>query len=154
MRYINKSVWVYHCVHTKKKKNIRHDWNISTLQTFILLINTFETHTLLAYINEYVRRISSKSVTHTRDLFQKRFHPLQRSLRSRQLEKSFSWVLLKSLLTVQWKTASKSFAAVLCSTFTSGLIGRAMPFDRDSPHHASYKDAHHIRGSISQGSML
>ncbi|XP_055367301.1 nuclear receptor corepressor 2 isoform X4 [Betta splendens] len=32
-----------------------------------------------------------------------------------------------------------------------GLIGRAMPHDRDSPHHASYKDAHHIRGSISQG---
>lgn len=33
----------------------------------------------------------------------------------------------------------------------SGLIGRAMPHDRDSPHHAAYKDAHHIRGSISQG---
>lgn len=33
----------------------------------------------------------------------------------------------------------------------SGLIGRAMPHDRDSPHHAPYKDAHHIRGSISQG---
>ncbi|XP_041083927.1 nuclear receptor corepressor 2-like isoform X2 [Polyodon spathula] len=30
-----------------------------------------------------------------------------------------------------------------------GLIGRAMPQDRHSPHH--YKDAHHIRGSISQG---
>lgn len=35
---------------------------------------------------------------------------------------------------------------------TSGLIGRAMPHDSDSPHHASYKDSHHIRGSISQGS--
>uniref|UniRef100_A0A665WJZ1 Nuclear receptor corepressor 2 n=1 Tax=Echeneis naucrates TaxID=173247 RepID=A0A665WJZ1_ECHNA len=34
---------------------------------------------------------------------------------------------------------------------TSGLIGRAMPHDRDSPHHTPYKDAHHIRGSISQG---
>uniref|UniRef100_A0AAX7TQC4 Nuclear receptor corepressor 2 n=1 Tax=Astatotilapia calliptera TaxID=8154 RepID=A0AAX7TQC4_ASTCA len=34
---------------------------------------------------------------------------------------------------------------------TSGLIGRAMPHDSDSPHHASYKDSHHIRGSISQG---
>lgn len=33
----------------------------------------------------------------------------------------------------------------------SGLIGRAMPHDRDSPHHTPYKDAHHIRGSISQG---
>uniref|UniRef100_A0A672JII0 Nuclear receptor corepressor 2 n=1 Tax=Salarias fasciatus TaxID=181472 RepID=A0A672JII0_SALFA len=32
-----------------------------------------------------------------------------------------------------------------------GLIGRAMPHDRDSPHHTHYKDAHHIRGSISQG---
>uniref|UniRef100_A0A673A071 Nuclear receptor corepressor 2 n=1 Tax=Sphaeramia orbicularis TaxID=375764 RepID=A0A673A071_9TELE len=32
-----------------------------------------------------------------------------------------------------------------------GLIVRAMPHDRDSPHHTSYKDAHHIRGSISQG---
>uniref|UniRef100_A0A8C6Q107 Nuclear receptor corepressor 2 n=1 Tax=Nothobranchius furzeri TaxID=105023 RepID=A0A8C6Q107_NOTFU len=32
-----------------------------------------------------------------------------------------------------------------------GLIGRAMPHDRDSPHHTPYKDAHHIRGSISQG---
>uniref|UniRef100_A0A3Q2Q4D6 Nuclear receptor corepressor 2 n=1 Tax=Fundulus heteroclitus TaxID=8078 RepID=A0A3Q2Q4D6_FUNHE len=32
-----------------------------------------------------------------------------------------------------------------------GLIGRAMPYDRDSPHHTPYKDAHHIRGSISQG---
>ncbi|XP_023285972.1 nuclear receptor corepressor 2-like, partial [Seriola lalandi dorsalis] len=31
-----------------------------------------------------------------------------------------------------------------------GLIGRAMPHDRDSPHHTPYKDAHHIRGSISQ----
>uniref|UniRef100_A0A8C2ZVS8 Nuclear receptor corepressor 2 n=1 Tax=Cyclopterus lumpus TaxID=8103 RepID=A0A8C2ZVS8_CYCLU len=29
------------------------------------------------------------------------------------------------------------------------LIGRAMP--HDSPHHTPYKDAHHIRGSISQG---
>uniref|UniRef100_A0A3B3U7X8 Nuclear receptor corepressor 2 n=1 Tax=Poecilia latipinna TaxID=48699 RepID=A0A3B3U7X8_9TELE len=34
---------------------------------------------------------------------------------------------------------------------TNCLIGRAMPYDRDSPHHASYKDTHHIRGSISQG---
>lgn len=33
----------------------------------------------------------------------------------------------------------------------SGLIGRAMPHDRDSPHHTPYKDSHHIRGSISQG---
>ncbi|KAM9744671.1 nuclear receptor corepressor 2 isoform 3-T4 [Menidia menidia] len=32
-----------------------------------------------------------------------------------------------------------------------GLIGRALPHDRDSPHHTPYKDAHHIRGSISQG---
>uniref|UniRef100_A0A8C5G939 Nuclear receptor corepressor 2-like n=1 Tax=Gouania willdenowi TaxID=441366 RepID=A0A8C5G939_GOUWI len=32
-----------------------------------------------------------------------------------------------------------------------GLIGRALPHDRDSPHHTQYKDAHHIRGSISQG---
>uniref|UniRef100_A0A8C2ZWV2 Nuclear receptor corepressor 2 n=1 Tax=Cyclopterus lumpus TaxID=8103 RepID=A0A8C2ZWV2_CYCLU len=31
------------------------------------------------------------------------------------------------------------------------LIGRAMP--HDSPHHTPYKDAHHIRGSISQGRM-
>uniref|UniRef100_A0A3Q3GJR7 Nuclear receptor corepressor 2 n=1 Tax=Labrus bergylta TaxID=56723 RepID=A0A3Q3GJR7_9LABR len=38
-----------------------------------------------------------------------------------------------------------------CSFSTSGLIVRAMPHDRDSPHHAPYKDAHHIRGSISQG---
>uniref|UniRef100_A0A668AF65 Nuclear receptor corepressor 2 n=1 Tax=Myripristis murdjan TaxID=586833 RepID=A0A668AF65_9TELE len=32
-----------------------------------------------------------------------------------------------------------------------GLIGRAMPHERDSPHHTPFKDAHHIRGSISQG---
>ncbi len=38
------------------------------------------------------------------------------------------------------------------SSSTLGLIGRAMPHDRDSPHHTAYKDAHHIRGSISQGS--
>uniref|UniRef100_A0A668A5X9 Nuclear receptor corepressor 2 n=1 Tax=Myripristis murdjan TaxID=586833 RepID=A0A668A5X9_9TELE len=31
------------------------------------------------------------------------------------------------------------------------LIGRAMPHERDSPHHTPFKDAHHIRGSISQG---
>lgn len=28
-----------------------------------------------------------------------------------------------------------------------------MPHDRDSPHHTPYKDAHHIRGSISQGNL-
>lgn len=28
-----------------------------------------------------------------------------------------------------------------------------MPHDRDSPHHTPYKDAHHIRGSISQGNF-
>uniref|UniRef100_A0AAQ5YEM7 Nuclear receptor corepressor 2 n=1 Tax=Amphiprion ocellaris TaxID=80972 RepID=A0AAQ5YEM7_AMPOC len=39
----------------------------------------------------------------------------------------------------------------LSTIFNSGLIVRAMPHDRDSPHHTSYKDAHHIRGSISQG---
>uniref|UniRef100_A0A7N5ZYF1 Nuclear receptor corepressor 2 n=1 Tax=Anabas testudineus TaxID=64144 RepID=A0A7N5ZYF1_ANATE len=33
----------------------------------------------------------------------------------------------------------------------ASLMGRAIPHDRDSPHHTSYKDAHHIRGSISQG---
>lgn len=36
----------------------------------------------------------------------------------------------------------------------SGLIGRAMPHDRDSPHHTPYKDTHHIRGSISQGTKV
>ncbi|XP_057688811.1 nuclear receptor corepressor 2 isoform X2 [Corythoichthys intestinalis] len=39
----------------------------------------------------------------------------------------------------------------LSASNCEGLIGRAMPHDRDSPHHTSYKDAHHIRGSISQG---
>lgn len=28
-----------------------------------------------------------------------------------------------------------------------------MPHERDSPHHTSYKEAHHIRGSISQGGI-
>ncbi|CAL1616291.1 unnamed protein product [Knipowitschia caucasica] len=32
-----------------------------------------------------------------------------------------------------------------------GLIGRALPHDRDSPHHTPYKDTPHNRGSISQG---
>uniref|UniRef100_A0A8C8A3W6 Nuclear receptor corepressor 2 n=1 Tax=Oryzias sinensis TaxID=183150 RepID=A0A8C8A3W6_9TELE len=32
-----------------------------------------------------------------------------------------------------------------------GLISRAMPHDRDSPHHTPYKEPHHIHGSISQG---
>ncbi|XP_063346347.1 nuclear receptor corepressor 2 isoform X1 [Pelmatolapia mariae] len=41
----------------------------------------------------------------------------------------------------------ESLSAANCE----GLIGRAMPHDSDSPHHASYKDSHHIRGSISQG---
>lgn len=40
-----------------------------------------------------------------------------------------------------------SLSAVNCE----GLIGRALPHDRDSPHNTPYKDAHHIRGSISQG---
>uniref|UniRef100_A0A3Q2YCC0 Nuclear receptor corepressor 2 n=1 Tax=Hippocampus comes TaxID=109280 RepID=A0A3Q2YCC0_HIPCM len=39
----------------------------------------------------------------------------------------------------------------LSASNCEGLIGRAMPHDRDSPHHTPYKDAHHIRGSISQG---
>uniref|UniRef100_A0A674PDY8 Nuclear receptor corepressor 2 n=1 Tax=Takifugu rubripes TaxID=31033 RepID=A0A674PDY8_TAKRU len=39
----------------------------------------------------------------------------------------------------------------LSTASCEGLIGRAMPHDRDSPHHTPYKDAHHIRGSISQG---
>uniref|UniRef100_A0A671TET8 Nuclear receptor corepressor 2 n=1 Tax=Sparus aurata TaxID=8175 RepID=A0A671TET8_SPAAU len=37
------------------------------------------------------------------------------------------------------------------SSSTLGLIGRAMPHDRESPHHMPFKDAQHIRGSISQG---
>ena len=41
----------------------------------------------------------------------------------------------------------------LPSHYSSGLIGRAMPHDRDSPHHTPYKDAHHHRGSISQGRL-
>uniref|UniRef100_A0A669CAY2 Nuclear receptor corepressor 2 n=1 Tax=Oreochromis niloticus TaxID=8128 RepID=A0A669CAY2_ORENI len=41
----------------------------------------------------------------------------------------------------------ESLSAANCE----GLIGRTMPHDSDSPHHASYKDTHHIRGSISQG---
>uniref|UniRef100_A0A3Q0SM03 Nuclear receptor corepressor 2 n=1 Tax=Amphilophus citrinellus TaxID=61819 RepID=A0A3Q0SM03_AMPCI len=41
----------------------------------------------------------------------------------------------------------ESLSAANCE----GLIGRAMPHDSDSPHHATYKEAHHIRGSISQG---
>lgn len=44
-----------------------------------------------------------------------------------------------------------------CCSYSSvsilGLIGRAMPHDRDSPHHTPYKDVHHIRGSISQGGI-
>ncbi|XP_054630962.1 nuclear receptor corepressor 2 isoform X2 [Dunckerocampus dactyliophorus] len=39
----------------------------------------------------------------------------------------------------------------LSASNCEGLIGRAMPHDRDSPHHTPYKDTHHIRGSISQG---
>ncbi|KAG9354845.1 hypothetical protein JZ751_001558, partial [Albula glossodonta] len=35
------------------------------------------------------------------------------------------------------------------STNCEGLIGRAMPQERHSPHH--FKETHHIRGSISQG---
>lgn len=43
------------------------------------------------------------------------------------------------------------FSSRHSSASVPGLVGRAMPHDRDSPHHTPYKDAHHIHGSISQG---